>query len=61
MLKDSSYSRMISVENFGTPNFPTGVEIPTWLIKIIDSRIDRGAALRSRRVVLIRAVTRIGT
>ncbi|KAL0278382.1 UNVERIFIED_CONTAM: hypothetical protein PYX00_000219 [Menopon gallinae] len=61
MLKALGYSRIISMENFRTPNFPLVAEILTWLIKRIDSSEELPLEIGNEndRVALIRTAAQL--
>uniref|UniRef100_A0A8D8TLN9 Clusterin-associated protein 1 n=1 Tax=Cacopsylla melanoneura TaxID=428564 RepID=A0A8D8TLN9_9HEMI len=58
MMRTLGYSRLISMENFRTPNFKLIAEMLVWLVKRIDQEFDvtSDANTEEERVALIRSV-----
>lgn len=58
MMRSLGYPRLISVENFRTPNFPLVAEILIWLVKRYEPQADipTDTHLEHDRVFLIKAV-----
>ncbi|CAH8620864.1 unnamed protein product [Schistosoma intercalatum] len=61
MMRSLGYPRVISLENFRTPNFPLVAEILRWLVCRYDSYADLPSRLDSEqdRVLFIKSVTRL--
>lgn len=61
MMQELGYSRLISMENFRTPNFPLVAEILIWLVKRFDSDADLPIEIQteSDRIALIRSVAQL--
>ncbi|VDP42834.1 unnamed protein product [Schistosoma margrebowiei] len=61
MMRSLGYPRVISLENFRTPNFPLVSEILRWLVCRYDSYADLPSLLDSEqdRVLFIKSVTRL--
>ncbi|CAH8565918.1 unnamed protein product [Schistosoma turkestanicum] len=61
MMRSLGYPRVISLENFRTPNFPLIAEILRWLVLRYDSHVDLPSRLDSEqdRVLFIKVVTHL--
>lgn len=58
MLRALGFRRLISVENFRSPNFPLVAEILTWLVHRFDPKADlpTDTDTEQDRVIFIRSV-----
>ncbi|KAK7078312.1 Clusterin-associated protein 1 [Halocaridina rubra] len=58
-LKSLGFPRLISMENFNTPNFPLLMEILVWAAKMVDSNADISSVIDTQhdRVLLIRVAS----
>lgn len=58
MLRAMGFKRLISVENFRSPNFPLVAEILTWLVHRFDPKADLPTETDTEqdRVIFIRSV-----
>lgn len=61
MMRTLGYSRLLSMENFRTPNFPLVAEILIWLVKRFDPNADISPdiATEDERVALIRSTSHL--
>lgn len=61
MMQELGYPRLISMENFRTPNFPLVAEILTWLVKRFDPDMDVALEIGSEadRIALVRSVAQL--
>ncbi|VDQ05441.1 unnamed protein product [Trichobilharzia regenti] len=61
MMRSLGYPRVISMENFRTPNFPLVTQILRWLVERYDSYADLPSSLDTEqdRVLFIKVVTHI--
>ncbi|KAK6643384.1 hypothetical protein RUM43_004889 [Polyplax serrata] len=61
MMQELGYPRLISMENFRTPNFPLVAEILTWLVKRFDPDSDIPLEINDEndRIALIRSVAQL--
>lgn len=59
MMRSLGFPRLISMENFRTPNFPLVVEVLKWLVKRYDPNADLPADVDTEqdRVIFIKVRT----